>query len=109
MPGSIAPLLNAAKRLLTADLASLTRQEGSLAGYQTLIEAYTSAGNTLQNLNQSGQLHRGLRDVLTHHVIFSWNRRGISGLQQAALATAAKTVVLGPDPAIDVPILDGAS
>lgn len=98
-PDSITPLLNAAKRLLTVDLASLVAQEGSLACHRALIKAYASAGVTLQNLNQTGRLHRGLRDILTHHLIFSWNRRGIPGLQQAALATAAKIVVLGPDPA----------
>ena len=60
-PGSADALLNAARRLLTVDPASLTRQEGSLAGYQTLIEAYTSAGDTLRNLHQTGKLHRGMR------------------------------------------------
>jgi thiopeptide-type bacteriocin biosynthesis protein len=107
-PESVAPLLNAAKRLLTVDPATLTHQEGSLAGHQTLIEAYASAGETLQNLHRTGQLHRGLRDVLTHHVIFSWNRRSIPGLQQAALATAAKTVIFGPDPTLDTLLPGGA-
>jgi thiopeptide-type bacteriocin biosynthesis protein len=99
-PESVTALLNAAKRLLTVDPASLTRPEGSLAGYQTLIEAYASAGDTLRQLNQAGQLHRGPRAILAHHVIFAWNRRGIPGMQQATLAAAAKTVVFGPDPTL---------
>ncbi|MCM4078302.1 thiopeptide-type bacteriocin biosynthesis protein [Paractinoplanes hotanensis] len=108
-PGATSALLNAVKRLLTVDLASLTRQEGALAGYQTLIEAYAAAGQTLLYLNETGHLHRGLRDVLAHHVIFSWNRRGIPGLQQAALATTAANIIFGPDPALDVLAADGAS
>ncbi|MDP9792520.1 thiopeptide-type bacteriocin biosynthesis protein [Catenuloplanes nepalensis] len=107
--GATSALLNGAKRLLTVDPASLTRQEGSLAGYQTLIEAYAAAGESLRHLNDTGQLHRGLRDVLTHHVIFSWNRRGIPGPQQAALATAAATVIFGPDPTLDILAPDGTS
>ena len=97
---SVTALVDAVKRLLTVDLASLTRPEGSLAGYQTLIEAYVSAGDTLRQLNQAGQLYRGLRAILAHHVIFVWNRRGIPGLQQATLAAAARTVVFGPDPTL---------
>lgn len=108
-PDAIPPLLNAVKRLVTVDLASLARHEGSLAGCQTSIEAYASAGETLQNLNQTGQLHRGLRDVLAHHVIFAWNRRSIPGTQQAALATAAKAVVFGPDPTLSVHVPGCAS
>ena len=108
-PGSVDALLNAARRLLTVDPASLTRQEGSLAGYQTLIEAYTCAGDTLRNLHQTGKLHRGMRATLAHHVIFAWNRRSIPGLQQAAFAAAAKTVVFGPDPTLGALTPGGAS
>jgi thiopeptide-type bacteriocin biosynthesis protein len=108
-PGAVASLLTGAKRLLTVDLISLAQQEASLIGHQTLIEAYASAGNALQSLNSSGRLHRGLRDVLAHHVLFSWNRRGVPGLQQAALAAAAKTAVFGPDPTLDVPVPEGLS
>jgi thiopeptide-type bacteriocin biosynthesis protein len=108
-PGSVAGLLNAARRLLTVDPAILTRQEGSLAGYQTLIEAYASAGDTLRQLSQTGQLRRGLRATLAHHVIFAWNRRSIPGLQQAVLAAAAKTVVFGPDPMLGALIPGGVS
>lgn len=107
-PGSVAALLNAARRLLTVDPTNLTRQQAPLAGYQTLIDAYTSAGDTLRHLNQTGQLHRGLRATLAHHVIFAWNRRSIPGLQQAALAVTAKTVVFGPDPTLDALIPGGA-
>lgn len=99
-PARVDALGNAVRRLLKVDPASLTRQEAPLAGYHTLFEAYTSAGDTLRHLNQTGQLHRGLRATLAHHVIFTWNRRGIPGPHQAALATAAKTVIFGLDPTL---------
>lgn len=109
-PDRVGSLLHAARRLLTVDPATLTRQQASpAAGYDTLIEAYTSAGDALRYLNQTGQLHRGLRAILAHHVIFAWNRRSIPGLQQAALATAAKAVVFGPDPTHGELIPGGAS
>lgn len=109
VPRAVEPLLNGTRRLLTIDLATLTHEEAPLAGYQTLIKAYAAAGETLKNLKSSGQLHRGLREVLAHHVIFSWNRRGIPGLHQAALASAAKTVIFGPDPSRNALTPDGAS
>lgn len=97
-PALIDSLRNAVGRLLTVDPASLTRQAALLADCHTLFEAYACAGDALRQLNQTGQLHRGLRATLAHHVIFGWNRRGIPGLQQAALATAAKTIIFGPRP-----------
>ncbi|MEV7624131.1 thiopeptide-type bacteriocin biosynthesis protein [Actinoplanes sp. NPDC089786] len=107
-PDRVDSLLNAARRLLTVDPAIL-RQQAPSAGYDTVIEAYTSAGDALRRINQTGQLHRGLRATLAHHVIFAWNRRSIPGPQQAALATAAKTVVFGPDPTHGELIPGGAS
>ncbi|MBC7277092.1 thiopeptide-type bacteriocin biosynthesis protein [Nocardioides sp. NBC_00368] len=85
-------------RLLTVDPADLTRKDAPLAGCHEQFDAYTHAGQALRELNQRGRLHRGLRATLAHHVIFAWNRRSIPGAYQAALATAAKTVVFGPDP-----------
>ncbi|MGH3854548.1 MAG: methyltransferase domain-containing protein [Pseudonocardiaceae bacterium] len=39
--------------------------------------------------NQQGNLTRGLRAVLTHHLLFAFNRQGISAEHQHLLATAA--------------------
>ena len=49
--------------------------------------------------HRGGLLHRGLRDVLAHHVIFAWNRLGLPYATQSVLAGTAKTAVFGPDPA----------
>ncbi|WP_416901299.1 thiopeptide-type bacteriocin biosynthesis protein [Micromonospora echinospora] len=102
-------LRNAARRLLTVDPASLTHREGPLAGCHSLFEAYMSAGEALRQLNQTGQLRRGLRATLAHHVIFTWNRRGIPGLHQAALAAAAKTIIFGPARTLGAPAPGGDS
>lgn len=96
------------QRLLTVDPATLTHAEASLAAARTWLDAYAAAGATLDRLNQTGRLHRGLRHVLAHHVIFAWNRRGVPGPQQAALATAAKTLVFGPDPTTTATTSTGA-
>ena len=58
----------------------------------------STPGSELADLSDSGQLHRGLRDVLAHHVIFAWNRIGLPYATQATLTAAAKTVIFGPDP-----------
>jgi thiopeptide-type bacteriocin biosynthesis protein len=107
-PGSAAATLDAVKRLLTVDPADLTGPQGPLAGHRALAEAYIRAGEGLRDLHQHGLLHRGLREILAHHVIFTWNRRSIPGQHQAAIATTAKTLIFGPDPTLTAPTRGGA-
>ena len=84
---------------------------GTLAAVQTLITAqddiaaspltrtpawpssHEQAGRALAALAHRGQLTRGLRAVLTDHLLFTFNRLGIPAADQAVLATAATTVV----------------
>jgi hypothetical protein len=40
-----------------------------------------------------GALDRGVRAVLAKHVIFAWNRLGLSHARQSILANVAKAVV----------------
>nr|WP_143267114.1 lantibiotic dehydratase C-terminal domain-containing protein [Amycolatopsis thailandensis] len=54
----------------------------------------STAGVDLGRLARVGTLRRGLRAVLSHHVIFHWNRIGLSYGTQAILAHAVKTAVL---------------
>ncbi|MGQ0775693.1 MAG: hypothetical protein ACT4NY_14950 [Pseudonocardiales bacterium] len=49
-------------------------------------------------LAADGLLHRGLRAILAHHIIFAWNRHGLPYPTQAILANTAKAVVFGRDP-----------
>ncbi|MFC8450257.1 thiopeptide-type bacteriocin biosynthesis protein [Kitasatospora sp. NPDC057223] len=91
-------LHDAVGRLLRADPNHALRPDGPLAGAAGWADAYSDAGRELATLNATGRLHRGLRDVLAHHVIFAWNRIGLPYAAQAALTAAAKTVVFGPVP-----------
>ncbi|MEW1551603.1 thiopeptide-type bacteriocin biosynthesis protein [Streptomyces tsukubensis] len=88
----------AVQRLITVDTDGQARANGLLARTAGWARAYTDAGQELNNLAVSGTLHRGLRDVLAHHVIFAWNRLGLPYAAQASLAATAKDVVFGPDP-----------
>ncbi|WP_030546670.1 thiopeptide-type bacteriocin biosynthesis protein [Streptomyces albus] len=85
-------------RLISVHGEDLMRTGESLAHVAGWARAYTDAGREFAHLSNSGQLHRGLRDVLAHHVLFAWNRMGLPYTTQAALADAAKTAVFGPDP-----------
>lgn len=59
--------------------------------------AFEHAGRALSDLNQQGDLTRGLRAVVTHHLLFAFNRLGISAEHQHLLATAASQVVFQQD------------
>ncbi|MET7717814.1 thiopeptide-type bacteriocin biosynthesis protein [Streptomyces sp. NPDC005407] len=61
-------------------------------------EAFRRTGNALREGVQAGTLERGLRRVLAYHVIFHWNRLGLSLGAQSALALAARTAILDPPP-----------
>ncbi|MFJ8385568.1 thiopeptide-type bacteriocin biosynthesis protein [Streptomyces sp. NPDC094438] len=91
----------AVQRLISVNGDDLMRPGGPLDHISEWAHAYVSAGQELAQLTESGQLHRGLRDVLAHHVLFAWNRIGLPYATQAALAATAKTVIFGPDPATE--------
>ncbi|WEH31958.1 thiopeptide-type bacteriocin biosynthesis protein [Streptomyces sp. AM 4-1-1] len=97
-PSRLPQLENNLRRLMSADIAGLTADGASLAFAADWLRAYTSAGRELADLTATGLLHRGLRAILAHHIIFAWNRHGLPHPTQAALAHTARTVVFGPDP-----------
>lgn len=97
-PANREQLHAAIKRLISVNGEGLMRTGGPLAHCEEWACAYSNAGLDLAHLTQRGLLHRGLRDVLAHHVLFAWNRIGLPYATQAALADAAKTVIFGPDP-----------
>jgi len=90
---------SAVQRLITVDVEAVTGADAPLAYLAAWATAYVSAGQDLASLWNAGRLHRGLRDILAHHVIFSWNRLGLPYAEQAGLAATAKAVVFGADPA----------
>jgi thiopeptide-type bacteriocin biosynthesis protein len=94
-PGRLA----AVRRLVTVDAESQMRGDAPLAWAAGWAASYETAGRDLAGLAATGHLHRGLRDILAHHVIFAWNRLGLPYATQAILAATARTVIFGPDPA----------
>ncbi|EKX64138.1 methyltransferase [Streptomyces ipomoeae] len=94
-------LLAAVHRLVSVNGEDMMRGGGLLARAAEWASAYADAGRELAHLTDSGQLHRGLREVLAHHVLFAWNRIGLPYATQATLTAAAKTVFFGPDPSTE--------
>jgi thiopeptide-type bacteriocin biosynthesis protein len=98
------------RKLLSLDTSppsNLGHDDGPLASARTWLAAFTDAGHALGQAAHEGALWRGLRDVLAHHVIFHWNRLGLTTATQAVLAQAAYAAVLNPtdrrpDPGTDV-------
>jgi protein-L-isoaspartate(D-aspartate) O-methyltransferase len=90
-------LIHAAIRLMTVDVSPASRPaiSGRLVRLTAWINAFEEAGRELANLNSCGRLERGLRAVLAHHVIFHWNRLGLTYSIQSVLAALAKEIVMG--------------
>lgn len=63
------------------------------------LTAFEEAGTTLRTLRENGKLTRGIRAVISLHVIFHWNRLGLTATTQATLARAAKEAVFRSTPA----------
>jgi len=100
LPPPVSPHAGTAiHRLMTIDARSgsplLTDQP--LAPLTAWFAAFDHAGRELARLNDRGELQRGIRAVLAHHVIFHWNRLGIPHTDQLALAGLARDVVLHPE------------
>ncbi|GAA1926897.1 hypothetical protein GCM10009716_38690 [Streptomyces sodiiphilus] len=64
--------------LLLAGSDSLLRAGGPLEPVAKWAAAFHSTGQALAEGVQDGTLDRGLRQVLSYHVIFHWNRLGLS-------------------------------
>jgi thiopeptide-type bacteriocin biosynthesis protein len=92
----------ALRRLMTVDAGAASNlvndDGGALAFAADWTGAFEHAGTALGNAARDGKLGRGLRDILAHHVIFHWNRIGLSLKTQSILATAATDAVFGKVP-----------
>ncbi|MGW2115041.1 thiopeptide-type bacteriocin biosynthesis protein [Streptomyces zhihengii] len=80
--------------LLLADGDTLLRSGGPLDPIAEWAAAFRSTGQALAQGVQDGTLDRGLRQVLSYHVIFHWNRLGLSMRGQSILAWAARAAIL---------------
>ncbi|MEU1533950.1 thiopeptide-type bacteriocin biosynthesis protein [Streptomyces fagopyri] len=83
--------------LLLADSDALLRAGGPLEPVAEWAAAYHRTGQSLSDAVQSGTLDRGLRQVLSYHVLFHWNRIGLSIRGQSTLAWAARAATLHPE------------
>ncbi|MFE2763302.1 thiopeptide-type bacteriocin biosynthesis protein [Streptomyces halstedii] len=83
--------------LLLADSDTLLRPGGPLEPIAEWVAAFHSVGQALADGVQNGTLNRGLRQVLSYHVIFHWNRLGLSMRGQSVLAWAARAAILHND------------
>ncbi|SEF38107.1 thiopeptide-type bacteriocin biosynthesis domain-containing protein [Amycolatopsis pretoriensis] len=82
--------------LSIADLAEseLFTPGGPVAYAAPWLAAMHVGGERLGHDAAAGRLDRGLRAILTHVVIFHWNRFGLSATSQGLLARAAATALL---------------
>ncbi|MGW3351750.1 hypothetical protein ACWDA3_51375 [Nonomuraea rubra] len=75
------------------DLISVT-WTGSCAFAGPWAASFRDAGKSLGEAAAAGYLDRGIRHVLTHLVIFHWNRLGLPATTQALLSHAARAALL---------------
>ncbi|WP_454315613.1 thiopeptide-type bacteriocin biosynthesis protein [Streptomyces phaeoluteigriseus] len=80
--------------LLLADSDALLNSGGPLEPFAEWAAAFRSTGQALAQGVQEGTLDRGLRQVLSYHMIFHWNRLGLSMRGQSILAWAARAAIL---------------
>ena len=72
----------------------LFRPGGPAAFAGEWAAAFRRAGEALGAAAREGALERGLRHVIGYHVIFHWNRLGLSARTQSVLARTARSVIL---------------
>ena len=92
-------LTEATTQLVTADPQHILQPTGDWPRHQPWLDAFTTTGSRLAALADHGLLERGLRAVLAHHLLFTFNRLGLDRTDQAHLAELAAINVFGPRPA----------
>jgi thiopeptide-type bacteriocin biosynthesis protein len=93
----IGELTGSLAKLMTADTrpgGPLCGPGGPLAPAASWAGAFASAGRALGAAAACGNLERGVRAILAHHVIFHWNRLGLTDRTQGILAKAARDTIL---------------
>ncbi|MFE2587085.1 methyltransferase, FxLD system, partial [Streptomyces sp. NPDC059378] len=95
IPKKLAALRPAMQTLMSTEARSLCRQGKPLDGHAEWIAAFERAGTALAYLAAQGELTRGLRAVIAHHVIFHANRAGLPTADQHTLFHIAREVVMG--------------
>ncbi|WP_207386283.1 thiopeptide-type bacteriocin biosynthesis protein [Protofrankia symbiont of Coriaria ruscifolia] len=103
LPSSISPdqlhsMQEDLRRLMTLDThpaSPLVAPGGPLAFARPWLTAFTETGDALATEAHTGTLKRGLRDILSQHIIFHWNRIGLADQTQSTLAHVAYETIMG--------------
>ncbi|OEJ21093.1 thiopeptide-type bacteriocin biosynthesis protein [Streptomyces subrutilus] len=96
----LAELGDGLRTLMNVDPSPLLAPGGTLGAVAPWLDAFETAGRALGEAAAAGTLERGLRQVLGHHVIFHWNRLGLTARTQALIAHAATQTVMNPPSAL---------
>lgn len=82
------------RHLISVDTTQVVDDPASGLAFATdWFTAFDTAGQQLRRLSRDGALRRGIRAVLAHHVLFGFNRMGLSPFIQSRLAHAASSAV----------------
>ncbi|MFG6197799.1 thiopeptide-type bacteriocin biosynthesis protein [Nonomuraea sp. JJY05] len=92
-PGRLEAMADKLRPLVASPLGTITPC-GPLAFAESWAIDFRQTGQALREAASAGQLSRGIRHVLTHVVIFHWNRLGLSSTTQAILSRAAREALL---------------
>lgn len=87
----VGELAERVRAMLTAHVGTDTLLAQPVARW---LAAFQTAGLRLATAAAEGRLERGLRAILSHIVIFHWNRLGLSATTQGVLAHAASAALL---------------
>ncbi|MEU9036699.1 thiopeptide-type bacteriocin biosynthesis protein [Streptomyces sp. NPDC048352] len=90
----LAGLGDGLRTLMNSDPSPLLASGGTLEDVAPWLDAFETTGRALGEAAAAGILERGLRQVLGHHVIFHWNRLGLTARTQAVIAHAATHTVM---------------
>ncbi|MFD3553777.1 thiopeptide-type bacteriocin biosynthesis protein [Streptomyces goshikiensis] len=96
----LAELGDGLRTLMNADPSPLLALGGTLEAVAPWLDAFETTGRALGDAAANGTLERGLRQVLAHHVIFHWNRFGLTTRTQSLIAHAAAQAVMNPASAL---------
>ncbi|GHH09483.1 thiopeptide-type bacteriocin biosynthesis protein [Streptomyces rubradiris] len=93
-PDQVSGMVDPLRRLLTVDAGPLLTH-GPLTPLRTWITGMERSGCTLADAARAGNFQLGLRGILARHILFHWNRMGLTTRQQAIWARAAREATLG--------------
>ncbi|MGW3562772.1 thiopeptide-type bacteriocin biosynthesis protein [Streptomyces sp. NPDC000941] len=109
VPGAkVQAMAGSLRQLLLADTSPtgpMLQSNRTLKPAADWVHAFQHAGTDLGTAARDGTLDRGLREVISYHVIFHWNRIGLPSRTQSILAHAARNAILHPVDSAERPTL----